>query len=364
MPYFTSNPAYGQGVSNLVRAFIGDPGDALIPYKQDLLAAQVENERRQADVISRQASLYDQKIADLSKQIQGRDALAALYGGFGDRVNSYQGPTMPGQTREQAFAPQAFDAMVPDLASAMVRAGYTNPDMASLASMMPGLSDEQRSRNYMATGKTIGKNDFFSPADRDANAVYDVAGGSRAVRGDGSTVVDIAPAFLDAQGALADQRRAMAQKALMPSTGKGAAAHKIPRMGKSETQLVLNALAQGAGYGEDDPQFFQDISSNPQLSTGLYSAMENAWAQSGGNTMAVIRAGQEFLNTVPQPEEYGITDGPLDYLFGSKRRLEGVQLPQTTPNAPPAEGAAPSPENIKVLGGKTFVKINGQWFEQ
>jgi len=350
MPYFTSNPGYGQGVNNLIRAFTSKPQDMdLGPYRAQQIQQQMVTESLQQDKLRTQ-------ISDLSKQVKGRDALAALYSGFGDRVNSYQGPTLPDQTRMEAFGPQAYDAIAPDIAGAMVNAGYTNPSMATLGSIMPGLSDEQHGRNMMASGKAINKDNFFSLKDRDTNAVYNVAGGSRAVRGDGSTVVDIAPAFLDAQNSLAGMRDAAAARYLDPKTGK-AAAYKLPRMGKSESELVLGALSQGAGY-KDAALFFQDIGANPQLSDGLYGAIENAWAQSGGNTAAAIRAGQAFLNTVPQ------STYDVPWSLRDPRRFEGVQLPQTTPNAAPAVAPAPAPAEVKIINGKPYTKINGQWFEQ
>lgn len=309
MPYYTTNPAYGKAMENLVGAFVGSAADDAAIARAQHSAAQTQK---------------------LQEEVAARDALAALYSGF-----------------DPSQGEAGYDSMAPQIAANMVRAGYTNPSMATIGSILPGLSDAQRARNHMAAGKTVGKADYFSPEDRDTNAVYEVGAGERAVRADGSTITPLSPLYEDTLVAKAEKDRASAAK-----TAKGGG--KIPKLGPKEQEEIMKGLARAFGY-DDGNEFLADINSNPELGMAVQGHIGQAW---DGNIANTIAGTGQFLNTIPQPEDVPWYLGG----FGSPRRFEGAQLPTASaqPQAAPQAAQQPAPQQSIKPGTKAVNKATGQ----
>lgn len=343
MPYYTTNPAYGNAINNLTKAFIGDASTDTEQYRQQLL-------QQQSDKVA-------METAELQKKQRGRDALAALYSDYSNRANQVQGPIMAGQTRPQVFGGQVYDQMAPDIIGAMIQ-GDIDPKMATMGSMLPGLSNDQMTRNAFAAGQTVASD---SPLLGD-KAVYEVAGNSRVVRGDGTSIVDIAPAFLGAENALAEQRRAAAKYDNERDRSSGGDGHKVPKM--DGTMNMVGEVAANLGYLDganvDLEGFMEDMQSigvNPQE---LMQIAGQEWQKTGGNSALVQSAILSHIQSKKASQEAQAASEPGFFasMFGG-----GGNDAQAAPAAPPQQPAA-APEATKVINGRNYVKINGQWFEQ
>lgn len=350
------------GAANaLARIFVGDP-------EQDaqIRAEALKNETE----MQRQKLLAEQVITEgvQRKQIEAAAAASQALAGQRQRENTahndlgsfftqFQPQQLPAGVAGPPAPPAATfnlndPAQAARIAEITMRGGIDPKNLGAMA-LMPGQTDDALGRIFTAGGQTIGKDDYVSVGDRNANRNYELGAGERLVGGNGQQIVGVDPSY---------QRG-------------GAGGGKVPRLDQSQmNSMVLNAiLAHGAQIPRNDKGGYstgaaQYLSGQPELYADMSRLIDEAYRLSGGRASAVQDALSQYLTGMDFTkfrgrEGEGWMDGPPRDVFNPMQRpdLESLMLSIQQMYGPGAvnpeiftggaEGGLPNLQNVGNDGG-------------
>lgn len=291
MPYYsTQNQGGGMtsAANAIARIFVGDPErDAQIRaealknetemQRQKLLAEQVVTEGVQRKQIEAAAAANQGLANQRDRENTAHNELGSFFTQFQPQQlpAGVAGPPAPPKSQFNLNDP----AQAARIAEITMRGGIDPKNLGAMA-LMPGQADDALGRIFTAGGQTIGKDDYVSVGDRNANRNYELGAGERLVGGNGQQIVGVDPSYQ-----------------------RGGAGGKIPRLDQSQmNSMVLNAiLAQGAQIPRDDKGGYsmgaaQYLSGQPELYADMSRLIDEAYRLSGGRASAVQDALSQYLN--------------------------------------------------------------------
>ena len=304
MPYQTSKGSgYTQAANSIAKIFVGDPeADALARnqaikndteyarqrYLQEQATSEgVRRTQMQAAAAANQA-LADERMNKINEQ----KALGELFTQDHRNFDQAGGMSVPGDA--PAGTPGAgfdLDAQGPQMLQHLFTGGLDQKSL-SAAAIMPGLDDNDIGRLMVGSGNFIGKDGYVSIDDRNQNRTFEVGANSRLLDGAGSELAGVTPNQDAATAALANQRNATADyQDRRPATAGG----KVPRLAEKDlTSILASSLgSRGADLGTMYPDEY--LAGQPGLYDDMIQIVSQAWAQSGGNSAAVMQALNSYL---------------------------------------------------------------------
>lgn len=322
MPFSTTARDQNQNATNvansIARIFVGDP-QADMEFRNQ----QIKNETEYA----RQKYLAEQTISEANRRAL-IDAQAAAQGGYqaqayaGARSNNALAAGREQENAARVNLGNAFtngvDLSNPAQAGAVVGnmlRGGLDPKFASAMAILPGQSDETLGRILTAGTGPLGKDEYVSIGDRNANRTFTT--NNRVVQGDGSVV---APAVM--------------------SPGGG----KIPKLDQSQMNSMLrSAISSRGAQIAPDALLAPYFSSQPELYSNLAQVAGQAWDQSGGNAGFVQDQISRYLGDANFED---FDDNPVSptadlEAFIANMRGEGTRIP-IPPELQMPRGGAPS----------------------
>lgn len=342
MPFQTSqNDGMTAAANALARIFVGDPqadaawrkdqiSNETEMARQRLIAEQtitegVQRKAQEAAAAANYAQAAKYKM-EMDRQKQQNDAFKNLGDIFtqmpaqatavpelaGRRMELGAVPSVENgmtlQTEAQDYMPQVYDQAVPNILANLFT-GDIDPKMLTAANALPGLTDQQIARNLAGAGKTLGKDEYVSLDDRNANRRFDVGAGSRLVGGDGQMVVDLAPAFTGNLNSQADLRKAQTNYYNKRTAGGGAGG-KVPKMSNDDLNASISTLARSLGIqpvvvkgmkgASYNTGFYNALGNNPQIQMDLMNLANDVHSRSGGNAAAVNQALMMYMRSLTQ----------------------------------------------------------------
>jgi len=317
MPYSTSNnQGMSQAANAIAKIFIGDPeADAKFRdqqiknetefARQKMIAEQTlsESVRREqmkaAAAASMAAASANQGLAnERGRKNKAAEDLGSIFTEDHRNFGQTGGMSMPGDA--PAGTPGAgFDLNNPAIASRIVgnvMQGEIDPKVLSAAALMPGQDDATLGRIMTGSGDAIGKDDYVSVGDRNANRNYELGATERLVGGDGQVRTGVDPSYSSSQNALSNQRNATAgrQNALAAAGGGG----KIPKLDAKEMNRFLRdaIMSRGGTYDQNTMMPAQYLSGQPELYADMSQIIDEAYRASGGRASAVQDALARYLS--------------------------------------------------------------------
>lgn len=316
------DPVLAGAVSNLAQIFAPK---AATRAAGELAGAKVRGETAKADAQEYQ----NQQVRGLAQVFAENPQLAAVLGA--GQGNAQQMAQAVGAFQEQRLRQQAADAAA--------RGDYTgaNAPLFGVANGPVAVNQVQggyqlnpyvAGGNLNATSKTLAE-----IVTEEAQAAAQRASAAQSYASAG------------AASALADMRRDQ-----MANPGKyragGGSESKPAKVSPNDVKnldKLIGQLAAGADFPVD-------------VRNDVLTRAAAIYQQTGNAQQSVADAFAELADVAPA------VDTPWYNPF--TRDKPATVTRRAAPAAAPAPAQAATPEDMRVLGGKTYVKINGQWFEQ
>lgn len=285
-----------QAGNALARIFVGDPA-ADAEYRNQKIKNETE--------FQRQKLISEQTVSEAVRREQMKAAAAASMASAGNSNASAAGKNRENaayQDLGKLFAPPP--AMAPDeqgppmpmpslsdpriatqAASIAMRGGIDPKNLGAIA-LIPGQDTEQLGRLFTAAGNALGKDEYVSPGDRNANRNYELGAGERLIGGSGNVIAGVDPSYADTQKSIADKNRA---------GGSG----KIPKLDQKEMNRFMRAALSTRGAvmqnGETAVDPGQYLQPQPEIYADLSRLIDEAYSRSGGRASAVQDALSQYL---------------------------------------------------------------------
>lgn len=312
---FQTNPNSGvSGLTNAItKIFVGDPkADA------EFRNQQIKNETE----YQRQRHIQEQTVSEGVRREQMKAAAAAAYASANNSNAAARGnkAKAAGTERENkaytdlgalmtqdfrdfsqpggmshpgdlpAGTPGAgFDMKDPRIASQVVGLSLTGnikPENLSVLGMMPGQTDDTLGHILTGAGKPLGKDDYVSVGDRNANRMFEVGAGERLVGGDGTVKTGVDPAYVE-----------------KGSGGGGShGGSKVPRLDPNMMNMMMRDAIRARGGnipmspdGKTVSPVSQYLAAQPEIYADLSKLIGEGWSTSGGNSAVVQNLLAQYL---------------------------------------------------------------------
>jgi len=322
------DPTIAGAVSNLAQAFTG--GGAQTRARGELVGTQVRKTRAEADAREYQ----NQQISKLAEVFAANPELAAILGAGQGNAQQMAGAIAADQ--ERRLRQQA--------AEAAARGDY-NAANAPLFGVASGPVDV----NQIQGGYQLNPVQAGGPIQATSKTLAEiVTEGARAQAQEANAAQSYASA--GAANALADMRREQTANPERFRAAGGRGAGQPLDISPQDTAALDKLVGTMAPSGA---QFPDDVRNEVLTRAAqIYQTTRNA-------QQAVSQAMAEMTDVAPA------VDVPWYNIFSSDQpaKVSRKAAPAAPAAAAPQQAQA-APQETRQLGGKTYVKINGQWFEQ